>query len=80
MTERAPRRVDENSGAFGLWVDFQVDPPSEEEARNAALFTCENAKDVDDARDLMEYLGLVDVELEYIPKGSRKKRKPRESL
>jgi hypothetical protein len=42
-----------------LLTDFTISPVSPEERRRAALTVCEQAETVDEARELLEALGLL---------------------
>lgn len=44
-----------------LLADFALVPISAEERRRAALAVCDRAETKDEARDLLEALGLLDV-------------------
>lgn len=51
-------RIDEGGGALGEFFEFSFSDPTEDEKRRAMLYVCDKADDVDDARLLLEALGL----------------------
>jgi hypothetical protein len=60
-TTRTPRRSKSvEPRRESLLTDFALTPISAEERRRAALAVCHRAADADEARELLEALGLLD--------------------
>ena len=55
MSRRRPQPWDNNKMSY---VEFEVEPPTPEQARAASLTVCEYAEDATVARELLQMLGL----------------------
>lgn len=51
-------RIDAGGGALGEFFDFDFPELTEDEKRRAMLYVCDKADDIEDARLLLEALGL----------------------
>jgi hypothetical protein len=63
-TSRSPRRASGNEPRReSLLTDFAVTPMSPEDRRRAALAVCDRADSATEAHELLDALGLLDVNL-----------------